>query len=162
MPKGKQSLWLYLKYLYLNRMYFEDSLPKMLVISESNRLIRKAGISYFDSFPDGTMLPIEICLSRSYITHYPNEVNCVLLHEMVHIKLKTVEHGSCFKREIDYLRDEYNLHIPLEGFYNNYCYICLECGKIYSLPKRINTILYFCNECFSEIEELEELGCTNQ
>lgn len=162
MPKGKQSLWLYLKYLYLNRMYFEDSLPKKLIISESHRLIRKAGISYFNCFPDGLMIPIEICLSGAYITHYPNEVDFVLLHEMVHIKLKTVIHDSSFKSEIENLKKEYNLHIPLEGYYNNYCYKCLECGKVYSLPKRINTVLYFCNECFSEIEELEGLECVNQ
>ena len=154
MPKGQKDLELNQKFLELNDKYFDNFLSKNLIVSKSKRLTRRAGSCYFYVYPNGVVRPLEICVSEKYIEKYPFEIESVLLHEMIHIKLGNTNHGPDFLKELEYLNSTFNLAIKVMGLDMQYFYRCKNCGKVFCLMEKINPLFYLCNDCNSEIEEI--------
>lgn len=115
MAKGFQDVGLYSLFLQLNQKYFDGWLPNTLIVSRSKRLTRKAGVCYFYRYPNGVIKPLEICLSDLYIKMYSEDIESVLLHEMIHMKLGHIKHNWEFIAEMNRLNLLYNLHIKIVG-----------------------------------------------
>lgn len=116
MAKGFQDVELYSLFLKLNQMYFDSWLPNTMVVSRSTRLSRKAGVCYFYCYPNGVVKPLEICVADKYIKAFPNDVESVLLHEMIHMKLGHIKHNTEFINEMNRLNLLYGLDIKVIGF----------------------------------------------
>ena len=135
-------------------MYFEGIFPNDLKITISKRLCKKAGICLFQIL-NGVVRPLEIRLSLVYLETYPNDLENILLHELVHLKLGHIYHDCTFLREINGLYKQYGLHVKLIGEPLVFSYICNGCGKIYKLNERLKKLdNYVCNICYSRIKEL--------
>lgn len=115
MPRGQNIGKLKDYYLKLNITYFGGVLPDNIVISMSSKLKKKAGISYFKLFQTGDIVPFEISLSERYLKLYPFDIFGVLLHEMIHIKLKNSLHNDLFLKEIERMKSEYGVDVPIVG-----------------------------------------------
>ena len=76
---------------------------------------RKAGVCYFYVYPNGDIKPLEICISDLYLKKYPEDCDCVLLHEMIHMKLGHIKHNLEFLCEMNKLNLLYNLNIDIIG-----------------------------------------------
>lgn len=115
MPKGKNKENYKNYYLRLNDTYFGGSLSKDIIVSESLKMRRKAGVCYFHSFSSGLIEPFEICLSKQYLSVYPLDLVGVLLHEMIHIKLKNNLHNFEYQKEVNNFYQDFGIIIPIIG-----------------------------------------------
>ena len=155
MAKGLQDVELYTLFLRLNQEYFDNWLPKTLIVSRSSRLTRRAGACYFYIYPNGTVKPLEICLSDKYLKRFPNEVENVLLHEMIHMKLGHIRHNQDFHNQMEFLNKTFNLGIKVIGYDMHYFYQCNHCGRVYRFEDRINTFLCKCEDCNNFLEMID-------
>lgn len=103
------------KYLKLNDTYFNGVLPRDIIISKSSRMKRKAGVCYFNFFSNGEIKPFEICLSEWYLKIYPYDLEGVLLHEMIHMKLKSNLHNIDFLDEVKRFDSIFGIEVPIIG-----------------------------------------------
>lgn len=155
MPKGFQDVELYSLFLKLNQMYFDSWLPNTMVVSRSSKLTRRAGACYFYIYPNGTIKPLEICLSDKYLKRFPTEIEPVLLHEMIHMKLGHTRHNQDFHSQMDYLNELFGLNIKVIGYDMHYFYRCLSCGRVYRYEDKVDIISHKCEDCFGMLESLE-------
>lgn len=144
----------YQRFRVLNELYFDGLFPNDLKISLSRRLYRKAGICLFQVI-NGTVRPIEIRLSSKYLELYPDDLENVLLHELIHLKLGHINHDNSFVEELQRLNKKYGLHIRVKGKPLFFKYGCKICGKEYLVCEKIKDLSsYVCSVCFSKIEEI--------
>lgn len=115
MPKGKNKENYKNYYLRLNDTYFGGLLSKDIIVSESLKMKRQAGMCYFNSFSSGFLEPFEICLSKHYLSVYPLDLVGVLLHEMIHIKLKNNLHNYEFQKEVNDFYKKFGIVVPIIG-----------------------------------------------
>lgn len=148
--KGISEEDLHSKFLDLNRKYFGDCLPKKIKITKSKRMTRKAGACYFWNYMD-RVEPIEIRLSEKYLQRYPFELDSVLLHEMIHMKLGNIGHAYDFVSEIERLKKDYGVKVRVKGLNLQYIYECSNCGKRYILEEELNTVFFICGLCGSKL-----------
>lgn len=104
------------KYRRFNRDIFKDKLPKEIHISLSDKMISKAGALYFYKFLNGDIEVIRLVISKRYIECFPFELDNVLLHEMIHIKLKNIGHERDFKREMTRINNKFGYDIKTKGY----------------------------------------------
>ena len=155
MARGFQNIELYSLFLELNSLCFEDWLPKTLIVSSSKRLRRRAGACYFYEYPNGVIKPLEICLSEKYIRMYPEDIESVLLHEMIHMRLGHIRHNQEFHNYIDYLDRSFGKKVKVIGETMKYFYQCACCSKVYILDEEISPFLYRCNECYGALNSFK-------
>ena len=155
MSRGLQNVELYSLFLELNSLCFDDWLPKTLIVSSSKRLKRRAGACYFYEYPNGVIKPLEICLSEIYIKKYPDEIESILLHEMIHMKLGHIRHNQEFHNYIDYLYVTFGKEVKVIGKSMKYFYQCDNCSKLYILDEDISPLLYRCKECYGTLRDLK-------
>ena len=146
---------LYELYKIFNSKYFNNNLPKSsdIIIEWSGRLTASAGICYPKSFK-----PI-IRLSTHYHKDFPEDVECTLLHEMIHLKVQG--HGKDFKNEISRINSlggnakRYSKRRATEKK-TNWIYKCLSCNKEYKRTRRFPNInKYRCGVCKGKLEEIQ-------
>lgn len=113
--KGKNEFKYKECYLKLNEKYFAGLLPKGVIISKSSKLKSKAGICYFNFYSNGLIKPFEICLSEWYLKVYPYDLEGVLLHEMIHMKLKNNLHNLDFLKEVKRFDETFGIKVPIVG-----------------------------------------------
>lgn len=155
MEKGNFGRTLQEKYILFNEKYFEGRLPKNIKVLVSKRMTYRAGASYFYKFSDGSILPLKIVLSEWYVKKFSSEIESVLLHEMIHIKLGNIEHNQEFLTIMSELNEKYGYTIKVKGSDMKYYYKCTKCGKIFKLQEEINIEFYCCDNCLSTLEVLE-------
>lgn len=121
------------RYAEFNLRYFRNALPPV-TIKWSNRM-RIAGTC--DSRRR------IITLSHTYHTHFPDDVDDTLKHEMIH--LRCPNHDAAFRREAArvgasvHCRDYPELHPRAR-----YMYICPTCGQEYP---RVRRAQLYCGRC---------------
>ncbi len=117
----------------LNEKHFDNRLPKARILWSTR--LRIAG----NCCPNQR----EIRLSISYHTHYPEEVEHTLLHEMLHLIHPT--HNAAFRQAAKKLGVALNCReYPGVHPRSRYVYICPGCRTVYHRQKRADIS---CGKC---------------
>jgi len=146
---------LYELYKIFNSKYFNNTLPKSsdIIIEWSGRLTASAGVCY----PNPNR-PI-IRLSTHYHKDFPDDIECTLIHEMIHLKIKG--HGPKFKEEIiriNSLGGKVNRYSKRRATKKsiNWIYKCKSCSKEYKRTRRFSNInKYRCSVCKGKLKEIK-------
>lgn len=156
----KTDVSLKLKYNMFNMLYFDNELPRNVLLLWSNRMTSNAGLCrYVRNSKKGEqeIKDVKIVLSTHYHKRYPAELNQTIIHEMIHVKHPFNKHGYKFKAEMYRLNREYNLGIRMHSSgvaLVNYYYECVDCGKVYERTKRLDSNKIFkCHVCGGSLEE---------
>lgn len=124
-------------YNYYNKKYFNCELPRNTEVFFNSRL-RSAGGWCMDQ--DRTL-----CLSTDYISKYPEEVDNVMLHEMIHIRVHS--HNESFSREMARIRDiGGDVTRYTKKRTRKYIVRCTGCGSEFRRSKLIPDSSY-CSKC---------------
>jgi len=121
------------RFAEFNLRYFANTLPPVTI--KWSKRMRIAGTC--DSYRK------IITLSHTYHTHFPDDVDDTLKHEMIHLRIP--RHDAAFRREAAcigtsvHCRDYPELHPRAR-----YVYICPACGMEYPRAKRAQL---YCGRC---------------
>lgn len=144
------------KYEKFNREIFGNILPKEIHINFSDKMTYRAGALYFYKYLNGDIEVLRIVISKKYIEHFPSELDNVLLHEMIHIELKNIEHNKDFQKEMNRINQDFGYDIKVKGYNMKFYYKCKNCGKIFEMNEKLEDLeLFCCNSCFENLEYLE-------
>ncbi len=121
------------RYAEFNLRYFQDSLPPVTI--KWSKRMRIAGTC--DSHRR------IITLSYVYHTHFPNDVDDTLKHEMIH--LRCPHHDAAFRREAARIGTSVHCHdYPELHPRARFIYVCPTCNTEYPRVKRAQL---YCGRC---------------
>lgn len=112
--KTYNSTYLMKRYILFNSIYFNNKLQKKIDIEISDKLKSKVGLCYFYMVGDRIISVQKIVISKWLIENYSEEVDNVLLHEMVHIKVGHTKHNKEFQTQMNLLNSLYGRDIKLK------------------------------------------------
>ncbi len=140
-------------YDFFHETYFDNKyLDWDIKIEWSKRLTSSAGNC--TSYRNKKKALIK--LSVWYYLQYPEDIERVLLHEMIHIE--TDGHGKLFKKEIERIRalgGEVNIYSKGRARKDNYKweYTCNNCNKKYVKMKKFDIFKFVCSKCGGQLTE---------
>lgn len=108
------STYLIKRYNLFNYLYFNSDLQKKIDIEISDKLSSKVGLCYFYMVDNKIISVHKIVISKWLIDNFPDEVDNVLLHEMVHMKVGHTKHNKEFKYQMNILNSLYGRNIKLK------------------------------------------------
>ena len=112
--KTYNSTYLMKRYILFNSIYFNNKLQKKIDIEISDKLKSKVGLCYFYMVGDRIISVQKIVISKWLIENYPEEVDNVLLHEMVHIIVGLTKHNKEIQTQMNLLNSLYGRDIKLK------------------------------------------------
>lgn len=128
---------------------------------------KTAGICRFKRTADSKTIPVQIEISSKYMEIFPEMLNSVLLHEMIHAVLPWEEkHGVKFKKrmaQINHTLEEEGkpliaVRIPEEKAFPKdykYTYVCTRCGQLYRrVQKPIDLRRNVCGRCRGKLQKV--------
>lgn len=138
------------KYDKYNRLYFGGKLSASAKVMWSNRLKVTAGINYTDD----NLIKISI----DYMKKYPEDLDGVLLHEMVHQIIPN--HSKEFKKYVKELEEKSGIKIPLEGREmkgqeRKHKYTCPKCKIYFDRAREIDLSRARCGKCNSRFKKIK-------
>lgn len=145
---------LYAKYLEFNKKYFDNKLPFDVKVVWDNRLVASAG-SYNWSWGNTNKT---IKLSPHYIKKFPEELDNILLHEMIHAS-GIRGHGERFKKEMRRINSfGWNVQTHSKERAVTHTYVCKQCKQTIKRSRRINVERYVCGKCGGKLTLKKEVA----
>ena len=156
------------KYNEYNERYFNNELPELeagkVDIEWSSRMTASAGMMVLRQSYCGKVADRKIKISTHYAERYPEDVDNVIIHEMIHILHPHDNHNEPFQQKADEINRKaeqlgeaikITVHASDSAKAPKWSYICDSCGRDHTRQRRAKNggTGYRCGKCKGKLTE---------